>query len=201
MATMSLNDYFNKRALAGYVFISGNLTLLAGTMESDSVSWNVSKVMTSALLLTASAIYPLTQKRPGLFAAAGGCVITAQGIIAATARGAGKAVQQMGTILPALQGILMIRKAWNSRRGNVHYKTDNTILKPLEYVDRRPILTGALIEGPGVATIAVGAALSRDWVLCAAASQWVLANVFLGASDIDDQAPNNDPSNEITVAP
>lgn len=76
----------------------------------------------------------------------------------------------------------MIRKAYNEVKGYT-FKAKASWQKPLEWIDKRPIMSGALIEGPGVATIALGAYMSKEWPLFWAASQWTAANIFLGLSD------------------
>jgi hypothetical protein len=174
---MKIDDYFNSRAISGYLFWAGNLTAVFTAVN------NKPQLVVGALLTAASVLYPLTQKRPKLFAVIGSSLITAQGIIAATASGAGKIAQQIGTIPPMIQGLLMIRAARNSSAHAKPFKTDNIFLKPIELIDRYPILSGASIEGPGVALISYGAYTSDEIGLSFAAAQWTLANVFLAASD------------------
>lgn len=180
----NFSEAFNRRAAATYVFLGGNLTFLFGkAVEGGLAEWDIPRTVSAMLLIGASFCYKPSEKNPRWLYAAGSSVLTAQGIIAATADGGGAVVQQLGAVPPSLQGALLIRSAWNQTHNGQHYVADKIYKKPLEFIDRYPIFSGAAIEAPGVALLSVGAALSGDVPLALGSAQWFLANVFLGSSD------------------
>ncbi len=167
-----------QRRLSGYAFLGGNLTLLAANLPSLDKAG-----LTSALLfLGASALYPFTSKHPWLFAPAGTAVILAQSILAACATGSGAILQQLGSLTPVLQGALMVASAVQHGQGS-RFCTTNPLLKPLEWILKRPVLAGAALNAPSMALLGAGAALNHEWVLLVAAIQWLTGNVLMGLSD------------------
>ena len=75
--------------------------------------------------------------------------------------GPGMWMQRAGSLLPMLNGLMLIRAARQSSTKQ-SLQTNNKWLKQLVLVDRYPIASSGVIGGIGVATIAGGALSSGE---------------------------------------
>ncbi|MCI5060134.1 MAG: hypothetical protein MRY79_03575 [Alphaproteobacteria bacterium] len=175
-----LKSLFNLRSAAGITFLAGDLILAFG----GAVNENWANAASGALLVAASVCVVLSSKNPRWLYVVGSNIVASQALIAWAAEGSGQLAQRLGTIAPVLNGLLVLRGAWQATQGiSKKFKSKTIFSKPLEVVDRYPLFAGSSIELPGAVAISAGAAMSGNVPLATAAALWVLGLGLLAASD------------------
>jgi hypothetical protein len=168
----------NARSLSGWLFMIGNVSLLAlNIWHMDAL-----QLVSSILLILCSFTLILSNKDIRWFYIGGALVMTAYGLIALSAQGDGKALQIAGTILPMIHALLLFRTAWQGNNPS-RFIAKNKLGKPLELVDRYPLASAGLIEFPGLAFICLGSLMSQDWDLAFSSGLWVMGALFMAWSD------------------
>jgi hypothetical protein len=166
------------RRAAGTLFLGSNINLLAWNLDGA----NTVQLAAAACMAACSVGIMLSATRPKWLMFSGSSLIAGQTLIGVSAQGPGALITQMGVVPPILQGALLVRAGWQSVSKQT-YKAKGFLTKPFEIIDRYPLAAAGIIEAPGTAAIAVGAALSHDWDLAATATGWTVANICLAASD------------------
>lgn len=175
-----MGRFFSARQISGYFFLIGNVSLFLFQSGTPSPLH-----MTASIMLTLCSVFLVLSDRDARWLyATGGFIVAAYALIAFAAAGEGRAMQIVGTIFPAINGLLLIRSATQAAHPQ-RFKSPLPILKPLETVDRYPVAAAGLIQLPGTIMICLGAIQSDNATLGFASSMWIIAALCMVPSDPD----------------
>lgn len=175
-----MGRFFSARQISGYFFLIGNISLFLFQSATPSPLH-----MTASIMLTLCSVFLVLSDRDARWLyATGGFIVVAYALIAGAAGGDGRVMQIIGTIFPAINGLLLIRSAWQVRHPK-RFQSRSPLLKPLEIIDRYPVAAAGIIQLPGTIMICFGAFTSGDPTLGFASSLWILAALCMVPSDPD----------------